>query len=472
MKCRLEFKSSILISLSLFFCPAFFGSVRAQEREPLTPNECVALALRRSPLAQAARYARQAQQVTVDRDKPVARPTVTASASATLQGPHVTFPRVTPGGIYDATVLPEQYGHVGLTIEQPLYRAGFGAARQRYAAQSASTIQDYRRALADIALAARKACINLLRAESGVRLAEDGLAAAVQYQKLVTKQIEAGLAKPVDAETVKGSVAEAQAALDQARGGVRLARMALNRALGLPLTQPTEVVAPKSPTVVPESPDPAVESALKNRAELRGLGLNIKAAQAGVSLARTQTQPTLGLRGQVLEQTPSAFQNEHYAAATVELKWNLFDGGKARLDTAEASAQVKRLEALLEDVRSGIMLDVMQNWQKLRDIQGKIETAKIQRAGAEALLVVASTAYDIGRGTLIEMLAAAREVRSAKERELQASYDLAAGAADFEYAQGTLVTDTDVVDIYKMDDFKNGSLSRSALKRTERREIK
>lgn len=471
MKCRLELKSSLLLSIGLssglFFCAACSSSVDAQEIKPLTPNECVALALRRSPQAKAALYARQAQQVTVDREKPVSHPTITASASGTLQGPHVTFPRVTSDGIYDATVLPEQYGRVGLTIVQPLYRAGLGAARQRYAAQSESAVQDYRRALADVALMARKACIDLLRAKSGVRLAEDGLAAAVQYQKSVTQQIVAGLAKPVDAETVKGSVAEAQAGVEQANGGLRLARMALNHTLGLPLTQPIEVAAPILSTVVPNSPDVSVETALKNRPELRGLELNIKTARAGVSLARAQTQPTLGLRGQVLEQTPSAFQNQHYAAATLELKWSLFDGGRTRLDTAEASAQVKRLEALLEDTRSGIMLDVMQNLQKLRDIQGKIETAKIQRAGAEARLVVASAAYEIGRGTLVEMLAAAREVRTSKEREQQAGYDLAAAAADFEYAQGTLVSDADAIDVYR-----NGLLYRTAPKQSEHREKK
>jgi len=65
------------------------------------------------------------------------------------------------------------------------------------------------------------------------------------------------------------------------------------------------------------------------------------------------------------------------------------------------------------------------------------------------------------------MLAAAREVRTSKEREQQAGYDLTAAAADFEYAQGTLVSDADAIDVYR-----NGLLYRTAPKQSEHREKK
>ena len=87
-------------------------------------------------------------------------------------------------------MLPEGYGQFTLIAEQTLYRAGFGAARQRYAAQSASANQDYRKALADLALSVRKAYLDVLKAESGVRTAQDGVDAAERYQALVARQID------------------------------------------------------------------------------------------------------------------------------------------------------------------------------------------------------------------------------------------------------------------------------------------
>src|SRR5437773_11458897 len=82
--------SSGFLSLWLFLC----ASVSlAQRVVPLSIEESVMLAWKQSPQARAARFAREAAQVQADRDKPVARPTVNASASVGAQGPRVTFPR-------------------------------------------------------------------------------------------------------------------------------------------------------------------------------------------------------------------------------------------------------------------------------------------------------------------------------------------------------------------------------------------
>jgi outer membrane protein len=407
----------------------------AQEPSPpLTLAESVKIALAESPQARAARFARDAAQTEADRDRPVARPTLSAAASGTAQGPRVTFPR--PDGS-QALVLPEGVAKLDLVLEQALYRPGLGAAKQRYAAQSSLVALDYRKALADLALATRKAYLDVLRAESGVRVAQDGLTAARSYQEVVQRQIAAGKAKPVDADTVIAQVAEAQAGVTQAEGGLALARLAFNRALGRPLTTPIALEPISSLPTVPASPDAAIAVALQNRPELNSLEQNLRSARAGVSLARTQSQPALSVRGQVSEQTPSAFIPEHYAAATLELRWPILDAGKTRLDVREAQAQVQRLEALREDTQQAIALDVTQAWQQMREAQDRIRLAQTQVRGAEATAVVAAKAYEVGRGTALEVQAAQREVRNAHERELQATYDLYTAAAAFDAAQGT-----------------------------------
>ena len=342
-----------------------FGSCIAQDK-PLSQTEAVMLAVKQSPQAQAAKAARDAAQAQADRDKPVGRPTLTATASGTAQGPRVTFPRpdYTP-----ATVLPEGAARLDLTLEQTVYRAGIGAAKQRYAAQSALVTEDYRKSLSDLAYAARKFYMDVLRAQSGGRIAQEGLDAALRYQQTVDAQIRAGIAKPVDAETVIAQVAEAQGGVGTAQGGLRLAQFAFNKALGRSLNTPVTLEALGAMPVVPETPDVAIVIALQNRPELISLELNLQAAKAGVSLARLQSQPVVNARGQFTEQTPTAFQHEHYYAATLELRWTLLDGGKVQQDTREAKAQVARLEALREDARQGIALDVTQAWQKMVDAQ-------------------------------------------------------------------------------------------------------
>lgn len=399
----------------------------------MTPETSVAAALRQSPQVRVAKAVREASRVEAERGKPVAKPTLEARASGILQGPRATFPR--PDGS-QATVLPEEVGRLDLTIEQPLYRAGQRAAQERYGSAQSEAEWEYKRALAAVAVATRKAYIDVLRAEAGVRTAEDGLTAAQRVQDLVTTQIAAGVAKPIDAETAKGQVAEAQSGVTQANSALSLARMNFNRNLGRPLATEVTLAPLTDAPKVPESPEAAITAAWKQRPELRMLAETLKGALAGVALAKSQSQPGVNLRGQISEQTPSAFVREHYAAAILEIRWSILDGGKTRLDTAEAKAQASRVEALREDTQQGIALEVTQAWQQMRSAQEKIGLTRIQREGLEATATVTEKAYEVGRGTLIEVQAAQREVRSARDRETQALYDLHAAAADFAHARG------------------------------------
>ena len=433
-KCDAPLFSCIFFCVFCVFCGRFSSVSDAQTR-PMTLAESVALALKQSPQARAAGFARDAAQVQADREKPVARPTVSVSASTTAQEPRVTFPYP---NYAPATVLPESYSKIELSIEQVLYRAGIGAARQRYAAQSGAVSADYRREISALALAVRKAYLDVLRAESGLRDANDGLKAAQDFQVLTETQIAAGLAKPVDAQTAKAQTAEAQSGVTLAESGLTLARMNFNRFIGRPLSAEVVLEPLADAPPVPEKPDAAIALALKSRPELQSLAQNLAAATAGISLAKTQNQPSLSVRGTAIEQTQTAFLPQHYAAATLEIRWNVFDGGRTRLDTQEAKAQSQRLQALLEDTRQAITLDVMQAWEKLRDTQSQIAAAETRLTAAQSAETVADTAYQVGRGTLLEAQAAQREVRTARERLTRARYDLLSADADFDHAQGNL----------------------------------
>ncbi len=421
--------------LSARLLPVLLGSLLSISAvgQSLTPASSVAVALRQSPLARAAKAVREASLAEADRGKPTARPTLEARASGGVQGPRVTFPR--PDGP-SATVLPEEVGRLDLIAEQPLYRAGKKAAQERYSATLGGAEWEYRRALAEIDLAARKAYIDVLRADSGVRTAQDGLAQALRLQTLAVQQIAAGIARPVDEGTANGQVAEVRGLLTQAMSAAKLARMNFNRTLGRPLNTEVALQPLTEMPSVPESPEAAIATASRRRPELRLLEESMRGARAGISLAKSQTQPQLNLRGQISEQTPSAFVHEHYAAATIELRWWLLDGGKARLDTREAAAQTDRLTALRDDARQGIALEVTQDLQQMRDALERIGLTRTQREGLEATAAVAEKAYEVGRGTVIEVQSAQREVRGAREREVQARYDLYRAAADFAHAQG------------------------------------
>lgn len=402
---------------------------------PLSLSASVEKALHDSPQARAARFARDAALAQADRARPFSRPTLTASTSGTLQGPHVLFPR--PDGPA-AIVLPERVLRLDVVMEQTIYRGGGREARRRYAAQSDIAELDYRKSLIGLATSVVRAYYDVLRAQSGVRTATASLDGARRYQEVVEQQVKAGIARPVDIQTVAGQVAEAQSGLQEAESGLMLARMAFNRQLGRPLTAEVSLEPNSVIPVLPESTEAAQEAARSNRAELIALEKELDVARAGVVLARAQSLPAVNLRGQVTEQTPGAFVHEHYAAATIEMKWPLADGGKSRIDVREAGAQAQRLEALLEEARQAVALEVLDAWRRMKDAQERLRLAEIQIRSARATLLVVEKAYEVGRETVLNVQAARREEQAAHGRAARALYDLQTTAVDFESAQGVV----------------------------------
>jgi len=408
----------------------------------LTPDAAIAEALHTSPMARAARFSRDSALAKSGHDRPSALPTITGTVSGGVQGPRVTYPAPTNG---IDTVLPNEIGRVDINLEQPLYHAGGKAAQKRYETELSLAQLDYRKSLSEIAGNIRKLCLDLQRARSGIRIAEAGVVTATSFQQLVEKTIIAGLGKPIDRQSAAAQVAEAQSGLSQAKSGEKLAIMAINQAIGrkidsaLPL-QPyvAERTERERDTIEPaDTLEAALNSAVKQRHEILALEIGIEAAKAGILLARSQTSPSLVARGQLTEQTPSAFVHEHYAAALIELKLPILDGGKARLDKREAEAELNRLQALLEETRSGIALDVRRAWERIQEAHSRIALCLLQRDNMRATLNVAETTYGVGRATSIEVQSARREVTLAEERLLQADFDLLLARFEFNQAAGT-----------------------------------
>ncbi len=404
----------------------------AHSEVPLTLERAVSLALSQSSQGKVLLRDREVKQIGLNREKPTARPTVDAKLSGTLQGPEVFFPR--PNGTR-GVFLPEQFVRLELNIEQILYRPGLGAARERFAAQQIAADEELRKSQSELVLEVSRAYFNLLKAEAGVQTAQSGMEFSLRYKTLVQEQIRAGVAKPVDTETAEAQFAEAQTGQIRAQNGLRLAQMNLNRLLGQPLQTPvllTSEAQETSASVVSSS----VAVALETRPELRLLEANLKVTKAGISLAKTQAQPSLWVRGQAAEQTPTALLPQTYYGATLEIRFPLFDGGKARSDTAEAKAQLEKLKALREETASGIELEVTEAFLGIEEARAKRHEARARLKSAEANLRVSETAYGVGHGTLLEVQNAQRERQAAQSAVLSAETDLRLAAALLKHAEG------------------------------------
>lgn len=398
-----------------------------------TVDDAVRIALQNSPKLRAARFEAQANQAQADRERPVARPTITAQAEGKVQGPRITFPRGSAG---DATVLPEQYGRVELSIEQVLYHAGAGAARERYQSQTHANAWEIRRAENDLIQSVRRAWFQRLAAQSGRETAREGMTLAQKHLDLTRTMLQAGTASERDVKASDADLADAEQGLTKAENGVALADADLNRVLGRESSAPLAPVTPLPLPEVPDSPNAGIAQALKQRPEIWQLEEGIKAARAGVVLAGTQDSPTLSGRATALTQTPSAFNNSHYLAAGLVVTWNPFDRDKTRLDVKEAQARTGQLEAQLEELRLGIRLEVEKAWRDMMEAKARIETATRQVDSSVSALRISELRYEVRMATQLEVSSALFNVTKALANRGQAITDLNLAGADYAHATG------------------------------------
>jgi outer membrane protein len=412
----------------------------SQERPALSITDAVRVALQNSPKLRAARMEAQANQAQVERERPVARPDVTLQAEGRLQGPRITFPKAGDG---DVTVVPEQYGEVRLTLEQILYRAGLGAARERYAAQTRGNAWDVLRAQNDLIQEVRKAYFSLLNAQTMADVARGGAELARKQLDQTRLMLEAGTASERDVKAGDADLAEAEQGAIRAENGVALARANLNRVMGRDPSIPVTTATPPPLPEVPSDLQAGITQALQRRPEIKQFEDNLRGARAGVSLARSQSSPTLSARATTATQTPSAFARSHYYAAGLVVTWSPFDTGKVRADVQEAEAQVGRLAALLEEAKIGIRLNVEKAMRDMQEAKSRIATAERQVAAAEAALEVSQLRYQAGSAIQLEVSGSLFKVIQARSNRAQALFDLHQASADYAHATGVDITGTD-----------------------------
>ncbi len=418
----------------IIVCLAFIlSSLIARADSPLTMDEAIRIGLAQSPSLDAARLESRAGQVEIDREKPVFSPKVTAKAETTLQGPTVTFPRDNSG--LD-TVQKESFSRVQLRLDQPLYTPGFSAAAKRYHARTMANKWGYLQQVNDAILSIRLAYIQALSAQAMLKVAQEENDLARKHLDLARLMLQSGNVSEEDVKSAESDAARAESGLTQATDGVQLAIANLNRLMGRDPVTPAVLVAPTKLPVIPEDTKDGIQEALSNRPEMRMINEDIAAAKAGITLASSQSLPGLSAQAVVAHQTPSAFVNENYYAASLVIKWDIFDGGKAHADEESAKLQSLRLKALRTETELGIRTETLKSWKDMQDAASRIQSCDKQVAAARAALDIANIRFQQRAATQLEVSSAMLNLIKAETDKNNAIYDLFSAYANWRHATG------------------------------------
>lgn len=241
-------------------------------------------------------------------------------------------------------------------------------------------------------------------AEETVSAAEQAVESARELARSAERRVAAGTAAPLDALRARTEQVRREGELVRARAELERARLALGILLGR--EEPVAIELPAAEAAPADAaPEALVDEALARRPELEAQAAQVGSAEAGVRSAWARLAPQLSASGSVFaSDVPYPTGEKDGWRATVDLSWQLYDGGlrygkrrqaEAALSGARAAAEAERL-AVVQEVRDGARdLDVARE---------RLRLAETQRQLAADAAASARRSYDAGVASSLDVI--------------------------------------------------------------------
>lgn len=361
------------------------------------------------------------------------------------------------GVLFGSTFVRQTLGYYEPVLRVNYLLLDFGARAGRIAAareQLAAADFAFNSTVLTVLYGTEQRYYSLLNAEGQRAAAEVNLKNAETVRDAVNARLAVGLATLPDALEARAAAAQAQYTLQAAIGQVDLARGDLLDVLGASPMSPLKV-QPLEELHLPETMDVSVQEAtelgLAQRPELGERVAEKNAAAASIRQARSTFLPTVtfsGYGGEIRaygqqDQLPGLYAGPVEVWDTrLELRWDLFEGGRRRAELAQAHAEERRAQAEIDRTRDEIEDQVWGAFVRLR-------TAFQERDAAAALLVAARSSYDaalrsyqLGVRNTVDVVTAQRSLAQALSADVTARTDVLTQLANFSYRTGDLLQRT------------------------------
>jgi outer membrane protein len=275
------------------------------------------------------------------------------------------------------------------------------------------------------------------------------LDSAAAVEEAVDARRQQGLATRPDYLLARQERARAAYEVEDALGGVSDAQASLADGLGVPpmgLMRVADLSTVPLPTELAESVEQTIDRAVARRPDLAARLAGLRASEAEERRAQAEFWPRLSLSGSA-GQNVQRFRagppfgtftaNETEYGAFLNFEWRLFDGFERDNALREATAQRGAAEA---DRAALELRAIRQVWKAYADVK----TALRKHEYAVALLTASQEAYEAtlasyrsaGLATVLDLLAAQRDLARARTTEIQSRADLLTTSAALTFAAG------------------------------------
>jgi outer membrane protein TolC len=388
--------------------------------ESLTLERCIEIGLKKHPSVVAAKYTIDVNQNRVGEAKSNYYPQLSSISG---------YNRYWDG-------LSDENYSTSLSLNQNIYDFGKTAAQvniQKFNLNSAQA--DFENTSNQIIFSVKQTYYGLLETKRNRDVAQETVMQFDQHLKQAKGFYQAGTRAKFDVTRAEVDLSNSKLSLIKAENALRLAKVSLNNAIGLPYAPEYQIEDNLDFAKYALPLEEAVERAYDNRADLQSLLAKKKAAAESIELAKKGYYPTLsGSASYTWVNEDISSQKGWKVGASFTIP--LFSGFLTTYQVQEYEANLKVLNANEESLRQSILLDIQQAYLNLREAEERISNTQLTVKQAQENLDLVNGRYMAGIGNPIEVTDAQVSYSNAKTAYNQALYDYKIAQASIVKAMG------------------------------------
>jgi outer membrane protein TolC len=413
--------------------------------QPLSLDEALNVALTQNPAILKSQQDIEATHGVVVQTKAIALPRLRAYGDYTFNNGTEEFALF--AGQPPLSFQQDQSWNAGIRLEQSIYEGG----RMRSAFRTArhlqeQALQQHRSTVNNTLLEVRTAYYDTLLSAQQIVVNEKSVALLQKELEDAQRRYDAGTVPKFDVLRAEVQVANARPRLSRSRNSWRISKNNLASLLGydlptniwdnIPLQlsgqlerQPYEIDLPH-----------ALAQAIQNRPELAVIRESRALAREDVVNARSGYKPSVQIFGGYQGRS-SGFQDDLGITvdgwvAGAQANWNLFDGLSTQGKVREAKAKERKADVEEADAVRQIELEVRTSYSSFVEAQEVLDSTEKVVEQAEEALRLATSRYEAGTGTQLDVLAAETSLTEARTTKNVALRDYAVALARLERAIG------------------------------------
>ena len=282
----------------------------------------------------------------------------------------------------------------------------------------------------DIALRAKEAYFNILKADKAVEVAQRAVEALESHLKVAKNFYDVGMIPVNDLLKAEVELANSEQNLIKAQNAANLSRASFNIVLSKPIDSPVNVqdIQDYIPEVI--NFDRFYEQALQKRPEIKSVEINDQQIDQQIKIAKSKYYPEIALTYNYTKtgDTPSvsgssSLLDTNSWQAVASLTWNFWNWGSDKYSVKQKELNKQQLVNTKRSIEDGIKLELKNAILNLQETEKRIPAAKKAVEQGEENLRVSSERYKAQVTTSTEVLDAQTLLTQARVNYYSALYD-------------------------------------------------